>query len=114
MPSTLKGMPIGCKYVINYVIDLILSSIYKISFSVEIGNMPTLSDLGFNENDIVKKKLKYIGGETEAIKKLNLLISKFKNTKPSTLAPWLAHGCLSPRYVLQLAREKQSHFFTFD
>jgi len=81
--------------------------------------MPTLSDLGYDESDIAAEStdkrgvMKFEGGETAALARLKDyiwdkdLLKVYFDTRngmigadySSKFAPWLALGCLSPRYV---------------
>ncbi len=81
---------------------------------IDLGKIPTLPELGL-EDFIPSPKgvLNFIGGETEAIKRLKYYlwetdyISKYKETRngmlggnySSKFSPWLANGCLSPRLI---------------
>ncbi len=81
---------------------------------IEIGEIPTLADLDlatpkFDERAVLKFK----GGETEAIQRLQDYfwqqdcLREYKETRngmlgsnySSKFSPWLALGCISPRYI---------------
>ena len=76
--------------------------------------LPELSDLGFNEIEADKRSvLKFTGGETEGIKRIQYyfeetkLVSSYKLTRngmiggdySSKFSPWLAMGCISARTI---------------
>jgi deoxyribodipyrimidine photo-lyase len=84
--------------------------------SIELGEIPYLSDLGlktpiFDERAVLNFK----GGETEALTRLNQYfwqldcLKKYKETRngmlgadySSKFSPWLARGCISPRYIYE-------------
>jgi deoxyribodipyrimidine photo-lyase len=82
--------------------------------SIELGEVPTLSDFGKIEvksNALENQKL--IGGETAALEQLNTYFWKlklahtYKDTRDQLLgwdfstkfSAWLAHGCLSPKMI---------------
>ncbi|AFZ47259.1 deoxyribodipyrimidine photo-lyase (single-stranded DNA-specific) [Cyanobacterium stanieri PCC 7202] len=90
------------------------SSLPPLPKNIDIGKIPTLSDLGleeFTKDD--RGVLTFMGGETEAIKRLQYYlwetdnISNYKKTRngmlggdySSKFSPWLAQGCLSPRLI---------------
>jgi deoxyribodipyrimidine photo-lyase len=81
---------------------------------IEIGEIPTLADLGvaipeFDERAVLRFK----GGETEAMQRLQNYfwqqdcLREYKETRngmlgknySSKFSPWLALGCISPRYI---------------
>ena len=83
---------------------------------VEPGKIPTLSDLGLEENSIDSKGvLQFKGGETEAFARLQHYfwdadcLQTYKETRngmlgadySSKFSPWLANGSLSPRKVYE-------------
>lgn len=78
------------------------------------GDIPSLSDLGLEDFEVSKLGvLPFKGGETEGIKRLNYYfwekdcLRVYKETRngmlgsdySSKFSPWLALGCLSPRYI---------------
>ena len=80
------------------------------------GAIPTLPDLGLTDYQFDSRGvLNFRGGETEAIKRLNHYfwqedcLKEYKETRngmlgadySSKFSPWLAHGCISPRYIYQ-------------
>jgi deoxyribodipyrimidine photo-lyase len=81
---------------------------------IEIGEIPTIEDLGvaipeFDERAVLRFK----GGETEAVQRLQDYfwqqdcLREYKETRngmlgsnySSKFSPWLALGCISPRYI---------------
>lgn len=83
---------------------------------IKIGDIPSLQDLGLEDYQPSSKSvLDFKGGETEAIKRLNHYfwekdcLKEYKQTRngmlgadySSKFSPWLAVGCLSPRYIYQ-------------
>lgn len=88
---------------------------FKVPDGMESGEIPQLSDLGFEDIEEYDERsvMKFKGGETEALKRMrhyfwetdsvksykqlrNGLIGSDYSTK---LSPWIAMGCLSPREV---------------
>lgn len=84
---------------------------------IELGEMPTLSDLGFEENPELDKRsvLPFKGGENEALARLNEyfwekdLLKTYKETRnqliggdySSKFSVWLSLGCISPRKIYE-------------
>lgn len=83
---------------------------------LDIGQIPTLQDLGLSDYEYNPQGvLEFKGGETEALKRLNHYfwqqdcLKEYKETRngmlgadySSKFSPWLAHGCISPRYIYQ-------------
>jgi deoxyribodipyrimidine photo-lyase len=83
---------------------------------IKIGDIPSLQDLALEDyQPNPKSVLNFKGGETEAIKRLNHYfwekdyLKEYKQTRngmlgadySSKFSPWLALGCLSPRYIYQ-------------
>ncbi len=81
---------------------------------IEIGDIPTLAELGLETAEFDQRAvLKFKGGETEAIKRLqdyfwqSDCLREYKETRngmlganySSKFSPWLAMGCISPRYI---------------
>ena len=81
---------------------------------IEIGDIPTLGELGLKTAEFDQRAvLKFKGGETEAIKRLqdyfwqSDCLREYKETRngmlganySSKFSPWLAMGCISPRYI---------------
>ncbi len=88
-------------------------------------NLPTLAALGLKNVKIDSRAvLRFKGGETEAIKRLNhyffetKLISSYKETRngmvgadySSKFSAWLAMGCVSPRFVYQELKKYEAQF----
>lgn len=81
---------------------------------IEIGKIPTLEELGVEPKTIDSRAvLQFKGGETEAIERLDEYfwesdcLRNYKETRngmlganySSKFSPWLALGCISPRYI---------------
>lgn len=90
---------------------------------VELGNIPTLAELGYNQEDIRKlENSKIKGGETAALTRLkhyvwdNDLIASYKETRnemlgldfSSKLSLYLAHGCISPKKIFHEVKRYES------
>jgi len=86
---------------------------------------PTLEELGLEFSEIDSRAaIKFIGGETEAIKRLNhyfsetQCLSKYKETRngmvgedySSKFSAWLASGCISPRYIYKEIKNYEAQF----
>ena len=82
--------------------------------AIALGEIPSLQDLGLEIPDYDKRAvLKFRGGETEAKARLQHYfwgtdcLAKYKETRngmlgadySSKFSAWLAHGCISPRYI---------------
>jgi len=82
--------------------------------SIEPGEVPTGEDLGVEPAEYDERGvLAFEGGETAALERVESYVwegdhlRNYKSTRngllgadySSKLSPWLAHGCLSPRYV---------------
>ena len=90
---------------------------------LDIGKIPQLSDLGV-EKPIYDSRavLNFKGGETEASARLNHYfwqedcLKNYKQTRngllgsdySSKFSPWLANGCLSPRYIYEQVKEYEA------
>lgn len=87
--------------------------------------LPTLEELGLEFTTIDSRAaIKFIGGEREAIKRLNhyfsetQCLSKYKETRngmvgedySSKFSAWLALGCISPRYIYKEIKNYESQF----
>ena len=87
--------------------------------------LPTMEDLGLTVTPIDSRAvLQFIGGETEAIKRLNhyffetKAISIYKETRngmvgadySSKFSAWLSMGCISPRYIYSELKKYESQF----
>jgi deoxyribodipyrimidine photo-lyase len=83
---------------------------------INVGKIPSLSDLGLATPVFDKRAvLQFQGGETTAITRLNHYfwqadcLKEYKETRngmlganySSKFSPWLAMGCLSPRYIYE-------------
>lgn len=81
---------------------------------IYLGEIPTLQDLGVETSSYDERAvLKFVGGETAALKRLQHYfwdtdcLQNYKETRngmlgadySSKFSPWLAHGCISPRYI---------------
>ena len=81
---------------------------------VEVGEIPTIAELGLEAAEIDDRAvLQFKGGESEAIKRLedyfwrDDCLRNYKETRngmlganySSKFSPWLALGCISPRYI---------------
>ena len=86
---------------------------------------PTLAELGLEFSEIDSRAaIKFIGGETEAIKRLNhyfsetQCLSKYKETRngmvgedySSKFSAWLASGCISPRFIYKEIKNYEAQF----
>lgn len=87
---------------------------------VEVGDLPSLKDLGLEHEPIDERAvLQFKGGESEGLARLDDYIwdgnhlKEYKETRngmlgadySSKFSPWLAHGCLSPRYIYWQVQE---------
>ena len=84
---------------------------------IKIGDIPPLKELGVGGDTPADPRgvLEFRGGETEALKRLDHYfwqedcLREYKETRngmlgadySSKFSPWLAHGCISPRYIYQ-------------
>lgn len=83
---------------------------------VDVGRLPELTDLGFNPAQIEPdSNLRFNGGETAGMERLEHYfwqqdqLRHYKQTRngmlgenySSKFSPWLALGCLSPRYIYE-------------
>ena len=82
---------------------------------IEPGTVPTLDDLGFDDDGTVDERavLPFEGGETRGLDRIDEYIwredclKKYKATRngllganfSSKFSPWLAHGCITPRQI---------------
>jgi len=84
--------------------------------NINIGDIPTLQNLGLEDYEASQKSvLNFKGGEIEGINRLKNYfwekdcLKEYKKTRngmlgsdySSKFSPWLAHGCLSPRYIYE-------------
>ncbi len=90
-------------------------SFIKIPENLESGNLPELSELGYQEEPQFDERsvLSYKGGETEGLKRMNNYfwetdsLKNYKQTRngliganySSKFSAWISMGCLSPREV---------------
>jgi len=105
VPERIPGMPIGA------------------SLAVDAGELPTLKKLGLEPLPVQSSASNEscVGGESEALRQLRAFLSfsgkptiqgapaappgaATANSFASSIAPWLATGCLSPRRMLQDAK----------
>ena len=98
-----------------YSCEQILTKLAPI-LDIKRGKIPTLKELGLTDYEFDSKSvLNFRGGETEALKRLNHYfwekdcLQKYKETRngmlgadySSKFSPWLANGCLSPRFIYE-------------
>lgn len=91
--------------------------------NIEIGKIPSLTELGLEEFELNSKAvLQFQGGETEGIKRLNDYfwrkdcLQNYKETRngmlganySSKFSPWLALGCLSPRFIYEKVKKYEA------
>jgi deoxyribodipyrimidine photo-lyase len=92
---------------------------------IPVLNLPTLSDLNLEVEKIDSRAaLKFVGGETEALNRLNhyfyetKCLSNYKETRngmvgtdySSKFSAWLAMGCISPRYIYEEIKKYEKQF----
>ena len=85
-----------------------------LSFEIDLGSVPTLSDLGYSDNDIARAEGMLIrGGESAGLERLKYylwssdLLATYKETRnemlgmdfSSKFSPYLSQGCLSPKMI---------------
>lgn len=90
-------------------------NLHGLPMDIEVGEIPTLKELGFDDVDINKVEHADLkGGETEGLKRLKYylwetdLVVNYKETRnemlgldfSSKFSPYLAQGCLSPKKIL--------------
>jgi deoxyribodipyrimidine photo-lyase len=88
-------------------------------------NLPTLEDLGLEFSEIDSRAaIQFKGGENEATARLNhyfydtKCLSNYKETRngmvgenySSKFSAWLAHGCISPRYIYEEIKKYEKQF----
>ena len=80
---------------------------------LESTNVPTLKDIGFNDEPTYDVATRFSGGETEALSRLRYYlwesdkVATYKETRNGLIgedystkfSPWLALGCISPRQI---------------
>ena len=90
---------------------------------IEIGEIPKLKDLGLEKPKLDSRAvLNFKGGETAGIARLkeyfweNNCLKEYKETRngmlganySSKFSAWLAHGCLSPRFIYEQVQEYET------
>ncbi len=95
-------------------IESISTKVAPISTKIEFAEVPTLADLGFEElKTDPRSAFPFLGGETEALKRLqhyiweSKAVKTYKETRNELLgvdfstkfSPYLAMGCLSPKKI---------------
>ena len=90
---------------------------------LELGDIPTLAQLGYTDADTQKlENKKFAGGESSALERLNYylwesnLVSSYKKTRngmlgldySSKFSPYLAQGCLSPKTIYSEVRRYET------
>lgn len=98
-------------------------SLNSLTDQLDVGELPTLESFGLIEPVLCDRAvLQFKGGETEALKRLDHYfwqsdrLQVYKQTrngmlKPddsSKFSPWLALGCLSPRYIYTQVKQYES------
>ena len=89
----------------------------KLPDNIEVGKLPTLAELGFDNVSVNNEKgvLSFKGGETAALQRLKHYfwetdaLQVYKETRngllgadySSKFSPWLALGCISPRTIYE-------------
>jgi deoxyribodipyrimidine photo-lyase len=88
-------------------------------------NLPTLEDLGLEFEEIDSRAaITFKGGETEAMNRLQhyfyetQCLSNYKETRngmvgenySSKFSAWLAHGCISPRFIYEEIKKYEKQF----
>jgi deoxyribodipyrimidine photo-lyase len=88
-------------------------------------NLPTLEDLGLEFSEIDSRAaIQFKGGENEATARLNhyfyetQCLSTYKETRngmvgenySSKFSAWLAHGCISPRFIYEEIKKYEKQF----
>ncbi|PZO40539.1 MAG: cryptochrome DASH [Pseudanabaena frigida] len=97
--------------------------------NLDIGEIPNLATFGLIDPEPCDRAvLQFKGGETEALKRLDRYfwqsdrLQVYKQTRNSMLnvndsskfSPWLALGCLSPRYIYAQVKQYESDRLTND
>jgi deoxyribodipyrimidine photo-lyase len=104
--------------------------ITAIETSIELGEIPTLKDLGFEEIPAFDKRsvLAFKGGENEALARLNEylwekdLLKTYKETRnqliggdsSSKFSAWLSLGCISPRKIYEEIKKYENEVVSND
>jgi deoxyribodipyrimidine photo-lyase len=92
---------------------------------IPVLNLPTLLELNLEFSEIdARAAIKFVGGETEAINRLNhyfyetKCLSNYKETRngmigaaySSKFSAWLALGCISPRFIYEEIKNYETQF----
>lgn len=98
-------------------------SLHPLPGEVEIGELPALQTLGLElPQDDPRSVLRFVGGESAALSRLEDYFWKcdrlrhYKETRngmlgedySSKFSPWLALGCLSPRYIYEQVQKYET------
>ena len=102
----------------------------KIEKSIKLGEIPTLKDLGFDEElkHDSRAVLDFKGGESNALSRLNDyiwqkdLLKTYKETRnqliggdySSKFSAWLSVGCISPRKIYEEVKKYESEVLSND
>ena len=91
--------------------------------TIELGNLPTLADLNLDSPMVDRRAvLPFKGGETAALDRLKHYfwdadcLQNYKETRngllgadySSKFSPWLAKGCISPRYIYDRVQQYET------
>ena len=113
------------------------TSVNRWTFDIEMGQVPTLKDLNYEDFEVDNRcALKFKGGETAALERLQHYlwetdaIKSYKETRDglvgcnysSKFSAWLAQGCLSPKmiyaelkkYEAQRKKNKSTYWMFFE
>ncbi|KAI7757396.1 hypothetical protein M8C21_001925, partial [Ambrosia artemisiifolia] len=135
LPFKLEGMPTNCggfrEKVKGLKIRKTIEAVDQLRGQhaagyVEAAKIPSLADLGLNPTATMsqaKASASLVGGETEALERLKRFASKCKSQPlkdgsndssmygakfSCKISPWLAMGCLSPRYMFDELKKSAS------
>ncbi|KAG7173815.1 Cryptochrome DASH-like 1 [Homarus americanus] len=90
---------------------------------IDLGDLPTLERLGVKDAPTDRRTaFPFSGGETSGLERVKRYfwdsnnVAKYKETRngllgeeySTKLSPWLAHGCLSPRYIFAEIKKYES------
>ncbi|KAG7162617.1 Cryptochrome DASH-like 2 [Homarus americanus] len=90
---------------------------------IDLGDLPTLERLGVKDAPTNRRTaFPFSGGETSGLERVKRYfwdsnnVAKYKETRngllgeeySTKLSPWLAHGCLSPRYIFAEIKKYES------
>ena len=89
---------------------------------VELGHIPTLKDLGYDDKRISSAKSRFHGGESAGLEQLRYYfwekdhIASYKKTRnemlgwdfSSKFSPYLAQGCISPKLIYDQLKKYES------